>query len=358
MNKAAIWGFTFGIILIILGVGVYAIVQNMEPEPAPRRAPARTQRQAKDAFPKRPPTQPGRKSAANQNQEPARLDMTRALANDGEFAPGGTLDVTVTLTKQGEEPVRAIGIVEHIPDGWTYLKMASEQRPDLTPSRGHAGRLEFVYFSIPEFPVSFTYRVQPPESATEPGAFRGQALYRTSGPELHTEDVKSVAAPAGDQGAPQQQPKEEAATRETAKESAQQPEAAEKRATGPELTLTRSVESQGYTPGEPLEVALKLDYSLDEDVTALAVQEVLPPGWTFGRITGGDAPAVPPNEGTAGTVSFIWIQLPEWPIEFNYTVNVPQGQSGEVLLEGYPVYRTGGGELRGNTTETELSPAS
>lgn len=350
MNKAALWGFTFGIILIILGAGVYAIVMHRQQDARPRRAPVRAPAQKKEAFPERPPVQKAKQRA---NLAPSTLEMTRSLSDGGAFKPGSTVDVTVSLTKQGEEPVRAIGIVETIPDGWTYQEMASEERPDLTPSRGHDGRLEFVWFSIPEFPAAFTYRVKAPANATESGIIRGKALYRTSGPELKTEEIKSVLAPAGAGSAP-----EKPAATPSAAQAEETPAAPEKRATGPELVLSRAIEGEGYTAGEPLEVHLKMEYPLEDRVTALAVQEVLPVGWTFGKIAGGDGPAVPPDEGMAGTINFVWIQLPEWPIEFSYTVNVPQGQSGTVQFEGHPVYRTSGGELHGNTAETELGPAS
>ncbi len=347
MNKAAIWGFTFGIIVIILGVGIYAIVQKSEPEPV--RTPVRPPATPQQAFPARPPAPPAQQQPA-QNLAPGKLEMSRTLSDGGAFEAGGNVDVTVTLVKQGEEPIRAIGIVETIPEGWTYQEIVSDERPDLTPSRGHAGQLEFVWFSIPEFPASFTYRLKAPQTGAEPGAIRGETLYRTGGPEMRTGKLESVLAPAGETTA---QP-----AAGQAAPAAQQPDTAVKRATGPELVLARNIDAPGYTPGAPLEVSLKLDYGLEDRVTALAVQEVLPEGWTFGKVTGGAGPAVPPEEGVAGTVTFIWIQVPQWPIEFSYTLNVPGGQSGAVQLEGYPVYRTSGEELRGNTVETELSPAS
>jgi len=387
MNKTLL-GFVLGVVIIagaVVGYVVYTAEEQPETAAQPdREAPTRV-------VPQRQPT-PTPAKEAKKPEEPAEpttpstLTMRREPAGDANYARGGTVDVTITLEREGTEPIRAVGLQEQLPDGFMFDSLVRGERPDITPQPGTKDTLEFAWINVPEFPAKFTYRLKVAENADGAKQITGQTLYRTSGPELRTKEVASKFTPgAGADDETQVAQAEEAAGKgdnkgqeeaAEAKETAQEKEQAETQAaeqtkvaqaqpqeTGannPEaggdsfVELGRSVEG-GYTPAEPVEVTVNMQYTGAEPVLSLAVVEELPPGWAFGEVTGGDGPAIPPKQGQQGHVPFIWVQIPDFPASFTYTAVPPEGDSGKRTITGQVIYRTTGDEIRTPPVSTTLT---
>ena len=103
-----------------------------------------------------------------------------------------------------------------------------------------------------------------------------------------------------------------------------------------------------YRPGRSFEVTLDIEYS--GDVTALAVIENLPEGWTY--LSAVSAGTMNVSATGNGIVEFAWLELPEDdegqeinPFSFIYRVEVPEEACGDVTFEdGFVLMRVGGGE--------------
>ncbi len=92
-----------------------------------------------------------------------------------------------------------------------------------------------------------------------------------------------------------------------------------------------------------------------ENVTALAVEETLPAGWTFvGGTPSGSSPNLFPNAGASGTGNFVWFAIPAFPASFTYSVNVPSTMTEPLTLTGLCRFRTSGAELQSNRVDTVI----
>jgi PKD repeat protein len=129
----------------------------------------------------------------------------------------------------------------------------------------------------------------------------------------------------------------------------------------PEMLLTRSFpDGATYTPGEPLVVQLLLEYSGSGAVTALAVRETQPFGWTYAGPRPGtsSSPPIAPVVGRAGELEFAWVSTPAFPVTLEFAVQPPAGATGAQNLSAVIIYRKGSGELRSNTVTTTVQPAA
>ena len=352
MSKSAIVGFVVGLAGCVAIAAAYFMASNFKEQQDAAITASKTRTIPAPAT-QPSPTSVKRPAPVDQKDVTAtRLRMRRTVAKGGTYQAGGEVEITLALGQSGTDPVRALGIVENIPEGWTFLAVVDGEHPDIYPPAGQANKLEFVWFNIPEFPASFTYRIRASETGETAEKITGEAIYRTSGPELRSGMVSSpltvgTAAPAP--AAP--------AAPQAAAEAPEAPKAAAD-APVPAAGLTMTRQAAGYTPGQPAALEVNLNYGGEEAVTALAVRETLPEGWTFGEITGGARPSLSPKAGDAGAIDFVWINVPSWPAAFTYTVNVPGGESEPREVKGMAIYRSTGGELHSEPVVTKLEKAA
>lgn len=113
----------------------------------------------------------------------------------------------------------------------------------------------------------------------------------------------------------------------------------------------------GYKPGTANTVQVTMSYSGTEPVTALALQTVLPQGWTYAGIRGTLKPAIDPPAGTTNELTLIWIQIPAFPATVEFALDVPEWAEGTYTLSHQAIYRTLGGELRSPVETIDLAPA-
>jgi hypothetical protein len=405
MNKTVL-GFLVGVVLVCGGFIAWLAISKTGTSPTPAAsAPARPAPKAPIA-PSAPPAAPAapaaetpaaaltempKETTATQaaNQPPAPsgdvvLDMTREIGNGGRYRPGEPIDVTIRLMRRsGEEEIRALGLSEKLPDGFEFVEMTGDTRADVPPKPGTTVVAEFAWITIPKFPATISYRIKAAEGTTGEKVLSGEALYRTNGPELRTGVVTSTLRPDdGSTPAPAPAPAAEPpAGANQANQAAQSlremvnrqspeqrgraerippvPPAAPGNKTAAELNaapieLARAFAVDTYPPGGTVDVQITLNYA-GEQVTAMAVLEDIPPGWSFAGIVGGDGPTVPPAVGKTGQLTFIWVSIPTFPATFTYQLKVPEGESGPRTFSGYAVYRTSGPQITGPPAQSQIS---
>lgn len=406
MNKTVL-GFLVGVVLISGGFIAWLALTKTAPSQAPAMTPtpARPAPKAPDAPPApqaAPATAPSAKPESPQteaakptaterpvNQMPEQsgdvvLDMTREIGNGGLYKPGEPIEVTVRLIQRsGGEAVRALGLSEKLPDGFEFVEMSGDTRADVPPKPGTTGVAEFAWITIPKFPAKISYRIKAAEGTSGEKVLSGEALYRTNGPELRTgivtstlrpDDGSAAAAPAAPAptppaGANQTERAAQSLREMVNRQNAEQRERPERIPPVPPTTpgnktaaelnaapieMTRSFAAETYPAGGTVDVQLTLNYA-GEQVTAMAVLEDIPPGWSFAGIVGGDGPTVPPAMGKTGQLTFIWVNIPTFPATFTYQLKVPEGESGPRSFNGYAVYRTSGPQITGPPAQSQIS---
>lgn len=95
--------------------------------------------------------------------------------------------------------------------------------------------------------------------------------------------------------------------------------------------------------GNALDVTVRIDQYSKEPVYALASIECLPQGWVFDGVVRDTRPGIflVPNRGAEGTLEFIWVDIPAFPVTFTYRVQT-NGLPGAIL--GQALYRYLGAE--------------
>jgi len=104
-----------------------------------------------------------------------------------KYASPGVEEITVTIENLGADDLTALSVIEQLPEEWIFDSLVSFDPPGCgpatVPSSGATGTLEFVWTCIPEFPYTFTYRVNVPSGQTGDMSFSGEVLYRRGGTE-------------------------------------------------------------------------------------------------------------------------------------------------------------------------------
>lgn len=127
----------------------------------------------------------------------------------------------------------------------------------------------------------------------------------------------------------------------------------------PVITITRVAANDGvYTLGQPLDITVTLTQTGAGALTALALSESLPSGWSFDQIVGGDIPDTLNPSGEFGDLEFVWFNVPTLPITFTYRILAPLDGASTEVLSGVVLFRTSGGELQSAGVSTTLTRAT
>lgn len=87
--------------------------------------------------------------------------------------------------------------------------------------------------------------------------------------------------------------------------------------------------------GGTITVAVEIDYPVAAaSVAQLGFNLTAPTGWTFGTTTGANIPGVKPVKGQTGNFGFAFIDFPESPALFSFTVEYPAGLSAAQTFTG------------------------
>ncbi len=348
MNKSTIIGFLVGVILIALVLAIYVGVKKMGSigTVAIEASEGRMEETVKKVARKTP--------AEHQPIAmilPDFIVVDHALPGNGSYTPGDVVEVKVTLNKKKDDLVRALGLAETLPQGWTFDSVIAGDHPDLVPPQGRENLLEFAWFNIPEFPTTFTYRVRSAAKDAGRAVITGQAVFRTDGPEYRSPKAHSTLQTNG-------QPAIKKTTQDLLRKNRPADQTPQKELSGKEMELVHTVAENAYTPGETITLTAQMDYGKADAVKALALIETLPAGWVFDGIVSGPNPAVVPPKGASGELNFVWIQIPEFPATLSYRITVPKGEEGKKQLRGAVIYRSGGPEVSIEPIFTDLEAKS
>jgi hypothetical protein len=129
-------------------------------------------------------------------ENPAGVALERSV---GAFTPGEVLTVSVTITAEDSSAISALGLTETVPVGWTYVSVDGEigQVPAIPPNEGDTGDLGFIWFAVPDFPVTFTYTLQVPANAEATADIAGRVDYYEDAGILSSDEVVSLLDAAG-----------------------------------------------------------------------------------------------------------------------------------------------------------------
>jgi hypothetical protein len=250
---------------------------------------------------------------------PAGLMFARVVS--ATYAPGEVLSVTVTLTASNGAGISALGLTEHIPEGWSF---AGASGPAIAPSAGSVDTLDFAWLTPPSFPYTFAYMLQVPPDAAGTVSLSGSVEYRQNAGPYTVGEVTTTIEPFNPAG----------------------------------VVLERSHPTD-YTPGATVTVTLGVDAEDATTIAALGVSESLPGGWTLVSVEAdhGSPPDVIPATGASGTLEFAWLTVPSLPNSFRYTANIPGSASGTARLTGHAAYRQDGGPLNTDVLVSSLDQA-
>jgi len=104
-------------------------------------------------------------------------------------AEGAGATITIQMTCQSREGLRALGLIETIPPGWRFAGVERNTTPPvfIVPDTGREGPLEFIWVDVPSMPCTFTYRIVASDMrATSDALVTGQVLYRYGAGELRS----------------------------------------------------------------------------------------------------------------------------------------------------------------------------
>lgn len=264
---------------------------------------------------------------------------SRTIGGDTKYHAGGPIEVTVTLAYGGADPLATLGLEETIPPGWTYDGLVSGDAPPIAPAAGATDTLSFAYLVVPPLPVTFTYGLNVPvaESGTKP--ISGNGIYSTTGGQETTNTIVTnilEGTPISSEGEGEGE--------------------GEGQVTNDDFVFTRTFPGgDAYIPGSQIQVTIDLSYNGVDSLTALGLTEILPDGWTYAGIAGGDSPPVRPAIGSAGELAFAWLVPPDLPLSFTYRAAAPGDASGPQSFTGFARFRTTGDEQRSPSDLDTLS---
>lgn len=126
------------------------------------------------------------------------------VVRGGGVGAGNRLDVTLYLEYTGADPLSALGVIERLPEGWTFDGVSGGGAL-VQPAPGAGGSLEFAWYPVPAFPLEFQYSVRFPAGSDVGAAFAtlgGETIHRTlAGEQQHSTPILAYGAAGADDGA-------------------------------------------------------------------------------------------------------------------------------------------------------------
>ncbi|MDM8552728.1 PKD domain-containing protein [Desulfobacterales bacterium HSG2] len=234
-------------------------------------------------------------------------DLRAAHSVDSEtYKVGSELTVTTQITYKGT--LSAIGINVDLPDNWTYIGKGGEDSP--SAKELDSGDIEFYWTEIPKDQIDFTYTVKVPETSIGQKQISATVKYR------HTEgEIQEPILP---------DPLYVDAMPDDA------------------YLFEATHTCDEYIPGSNLTVTNEVEY--DGFLSAMGVQVDLPDGWSYVSHSGDGEINV--KELASGYLEIFWgAAPPPSPINYTYTVSVPDWASGTQEISARALYRRTGEEF-------------
>ena len=215
--------------------------------------------------------------------------------DDDSYIPSAELQINAEIEYDGS--LNALGLVIDLPEGWSFISTGGEDKP--YNEKILENGVEIFWTTMPDSPVEFNYTLQAPDDATNDVIISAQAKYRRT----YTEQALNFN----------------------------------------NLTLTSGqgivVEHDAgtYSPGSNITINNKITYT--SNITAVGFVANIPEGWTF--VSGDDEfddPKVVDNK-----LEYYWVEIPDSPVEFTYTLYVPENEEGDKEIVSKAIYRVADG---------------
>jgi len=346
-------------------------------------------------------------SVSNVTSELATLtvvpEVTGTLGVDGpsSYSPdGGTVTVILTLGYPGKT-LSVLGAIIPLPSGWAYKAVGGINPPPFPPDSGTTGSAEFAYLNPPTNKASFEVTLEYAAGLSGDQQFGGTFLLKVSGnsnevlvstntvtftevtpPSISRHPVGAVSLVGGKVTFSV----EAAGTAPLAYEwfngsnslsgsttstlmidpvalsdagdySVRVSNEAGTVASSPPANLTvldmvasHTVEGGGYRSGGTVTISNRIVFAGNVSVIGWSVP--LPDdqdgqSWSYAGGSGDDQASVPPEVGDTLLLDWAWFSVPASPIDFSYTLNVPEGLTGEQQLSAMVLPTFAGVQLQG-----------
>nr|HPO15538.1 Ig-like domain-containing protein [Candidatus Hydrogenedentota bacterium] len=260
-----------------------------------------------------------------------------------KYTPGETFDITMYHGFPVVPEHFLETVDETLPSGWNYLGPVSGVMPTDAPTPSTQGALHFSWLGEPfiQSPQSFTYRVWVPLSQSGGAEIMSTLTYYTmSGPFALQPVINTVLEdpnlPVEGEGSNEGEAEGQAeGVTEGYAEGVSEGELCEGDPADADLILTRTT-TYYYTPGETLDLSLRLEYTNCADISYFVIEETLPANWSFLEFPTPCPMIDYPTPGDTGILTFMWGfgYYPQFPLEFTYRVQVPADQTGDVQFSG------------------------
>lgn len=132
-----------------------------------------------------------------------------------------------------------------------------------------------------------------------------------------------------------------------------------------DITITQQVSGEGvstsdgnisYIPGKLISITINFIKNTDETVYSLGLQCTVPQGWQYQGAPANNAPTIVPQPGKVSDGSspfeFAWINIPTFPFDFTFSVNIPSDAQGPCQITTQALYRFTDGQICSNIAQT------
>ena len=115
----------------------------------------------------------------------------------------------------------------------------------------------------------------------------------------------------------------------------------------PCVEVYRTIPAGKYTPGEPLTVVIHAESKCNDAFGSLGFTESIPEDWFFVEVGSirGEKPSIYPEAGKRGSLDFGWINVPEFPIEFQYIIKPVRETREPLRIMGSALYYFSVGDI-------------
>ncbi|GAB5558937.1 MAG: hypothetical protein SynsKO_05840 [Synoicihabitans sp.] len=341
-----------------------------------------------------------RSDTINLDVPPQNVTGTLSVIGDEYYSPAGGQKTFRLVVDYADVNLVGLGAAFPLDSGWSYEGVSGTNVPRISPTQGTTTAAEFLYLSIPSAPASFDFTLNYPAGMTGVQRLDGTVIFSIrngpSGEEVSTnvvdleeavipiiiEQPKSMVSLVGGRvelevevdgpgpftfewfrdveslGTPGTNPLvvDPVALLHAGTYTVKVSNAGGRVTSDPavltvvDIAATHEVNGSGYRAGETVEIRNRVVYS--GSVSGLGWSVPLPDdfngqSWSYAGGSGDDSPTIPPVEGDTLLLDFAWITTPSSPIDFSYTLNVPEGLTGDQQLSALVQPLVSGVQLEG-----------
>jgi len=227
------------------------------------------------------------------------LSLTASQEGENNYIPGSGYNIYAAI--EYDDKINAIGVIVDLPENWTFREIWGEDAPYNIKQTGT--KVELAWVNIPESPINFNYLLNVDKNSTGIKEISAKVLYRRDNDELF-ENFNKLEVMQSQDG---------------------------------DISLTHSGNS--YISGGTATINCNVSYTAKMTALGLIIQ--IPQNWSLNWV---DKNVDEYKETNDGMIELFWTTMPESPIDFSYSLNVPDNESGIKEIKAEVLYRISDGE--------------